>query len=378
MATATNSSSHELIARVRAAIDGGATTALLVLRLPRFAQVAWRDGKRAGRRLERATARAFAHAAQRVMRDGDVLAHDAGSDWFALAMLAPARHGASARSFDARATLERISAAMSLVTREPLEAGWWPLERTQDLDDFELTIARALERGARERERFEFLAAVGHELRTPLTSIRGYVETLLDEPVDPDTTRRFLGVVRNEALRLARLVDGMLEFSLLDASGGNGRCDVGLIVRSAVETLAPVAGRAGVTLRSRAESGSVACIDGDTCMHAVLNVVENAIKYGGNGSNVVVTCKRQDAFVCIVVDDDGPGVEPGDRERIFAKGVRGARNAQRRGFGIGLSIVRTIAERAGGSVRVADSPLGGARFVVSLPSLRAEFPARLS
>ncbi len=134
---------------MRVGVEARETTVLLVLHVPRFAQVAWRDGKRAGRRLERSTARAFARAAERVMRDGDMLAHDPGSDWFALAMLAPARRGSRVPSFDARATLGRIAAAMSLVTCERVETGWWPVERLEELEDFDRTIERALERGAR-------------------------------------------------------------------------------------------------------------------------------------------------------------------------------------------------------------------------------------
>ena len=81
-------------------------------------------------------------------------------------------------------------------------------------------------------------------------------------------------------------------------------------------------------------------------MHArLLNLMENAIKYGG--CRAVVSLERQDAFVCIAVDDDGLGVDPVDRERIFAHRVRGSRSAQRRGSGLGLSIARAIAAARG-------------------------------
>ncbi len=98
----------------------------------------------------------------------------------------------------------------------PVENGWTLLVRaTNDLNG---DIAAALERGARDRERYEFFSAIGHELRTPLTSIRGYLETLLDEETDGQNRSRFLETARREALRMGRLLDGMFEFSLFDLS----------------------------------------------------------------------------------------------------------------------------------------------------------------
>ena len=100
------------------------TIPLLVLRLPEFAELAWQDGRRVAQRLERATVRAFAAAADRVMRDGDILGHDDGSDWFAVAMLSPTRGGAAFGAIDARAALERIAATMALETGRRMESGW--------------------------------------------------------------------------------------------------------------------------------------------------------------------------------------------------------------------------------------------------------------
>lgn len=349
------------------ALAGRGEVPLLVLRL-------------AHRRLERATIEAFARAAERLVRDGDALAHEPGSEWFAIAMLAPARGAQRRLSLDARSALERIAAAVSLVTGERVETGWWPLANVAELDAFEATLGRALERGARERERYEFLATVGHELRTPLTSIRGYVETLLECELDAATTRRFLEVVRNEALRLGRLVEGMLDFSPLDLSAQPlpGHTDVVAAAYAAVEALAPIAREARMRVRVEHRGAAVARVGADACMHVLLNVIENAIKYAGPGGRVVVTLEREDPFVRAVVDDDGPGVPAHERERIFERRTRGASGDARAGSGIGLSIVRTIVARAGGSVHADASPLGGARFVVALPGAQAESSPRAS
>ncbi len=366
----------DFLASLRDALDKrAATIPLLVLRVPEFAERAWHDGRRAAQHLERTTVRAFSAAADRVMRDGDVLGHDDGSDWFAVAMLAPTRDGAAFSALDARAALERISATMVLETGRRMESGWWPIESIPDIAAFEDTRRAALERGARERERFEFLATVGHELRTPLTSIRGYIETLLDGDVDVETTRRFLETARREALRLARLVDGMLDVSMLDLSVplSRGVTDVDAAIRSALDALVPLAADADVALRQRTSLYAHARIDGDSCMHALLNVIENSIKYSKGGGIVEISVSREDPFICIAVEDNGVGIDVADRERIFSFGQRASKNEAVRGKGVGLAIVRAIVERAGGRIHVDESPLGGARFTIALPAMQAEF-----
>lgn len=208
------------------------------------------------------------------------------------------------------------------------------------------------------------LATIVHELRTPLTSIRGYIETLLDGDFDAPTARRFLETVRREALRLGRLVDGMLEFSLLDLSTGESSvvCDLGEQIRATIEMLSPMADERGVTIRARMPKAALARVDGDACVHALSNLIENAIKYGGKDGTVVVSCACEPPYVSITVEDGGCGVAPESRDAIFLMGVRGA--TARSGCGIGLALVKAIAERAGGDVRVERSSLGGASFVL--------------
>jgi signal transduction histidine kinase len=371
---------RELASYLACILEGRPEVPLLVLRLPELARLAFREGRRAARRLERDTEEAFARAAQRIVRDGDRLVHEPGSDWFGIAMVTPSRGGLVAPAMDVRSALERVAAAMSLITGKRMETGYCPILCTRDVEQFESTIERALHRGARERERFEFLSTVGHELRTPLTSIRGYLETVLDDELDTSTARRFLEVVRNETLRLARLVDGMLDFSLLDLSPGSASCttDVVAVARAAIDALDPVARQRLACIGVVHDGESTARIDPDQCMHVLLNLLENAIKYGGSGAQIVVRIERQDPFLCLTVDDDGPGVAAPERERIFEHRARGGTSRGMPGSGIGLTIVRTIVERAAGSVTAGESPLGGARFVVRLLAAQAEFPVAVS
>jgi signal transduction histidine kinase len=358
----------ELAGTLERALERIPSVPLLVLRLPELERVAWREGKQRARGVERRTVRAFRGAAARIVRDGDALAHAGGSDCFAVAMLAPARAGRVAGAADVRVALERIAAAMSLSTGWPMETGWWPVTRRSELDAFASTIDAALERGMRERERCELLAAVGHELRTPLTSIRGYIETLLDGDVDTPTSRRFLETARREALRLGRLVDGMLEFSMLDLSTGAvcAGCDAVEQIEATVEAIAPLARERGITIATQLPAAAAARVDPDAFVHVMVNLVENAIKYGRDGGRIEIACTREAPFVCITVDDDGPGIAGGERKSIFRMGVRGDANA-RPGTGIGLAIVKAIVDRAGGDVRASSSPLGGARFTARVP-----------
>ncbi len=213
------------------------------------------------------------------------------------------------------------------------------------------------------------LATLGHELRTPLASISGYLETVLDGECDPPTARRFLQTARREALRLGRLVDGLLEFSPLElgAPGERVVCNVVEQIRATIEILSPLATRRRITIRLGLPEALHASVDGDAFVHALVNLVENAVKHGREQGTVEVSCAREERFVAVRVEDDGGGIAPEACDAIFAMGVRGTTPA-RAGSGIGLAVVKAIAERAGGDVRVEPSPLGGARFVLRVPA----------
>jgi two-component system, OmpR family, phosphate regulon sensor histidine kinase PhoR len=224
-----------------------------------------------------------------------------------------------------------------------------------------------LKRLARSIDERAVLPTVGHELRTPLTSIRGYIETVLEGQIDPQTSRRFLETARHEALRLGRLIDGMLEISMLELTPSLVQCDVVEQIRATIDIIAPIAYKRAVTIRTRSPKRAVARLDADECVHALSNLVENAVKHGSEHGTIKVVCRLVEPFVEVAVEDDGDGVDPTRRKAIFKLGVRGA-GADRTGSGIGLAVVKAIAERAGGDVRVESSSLGGARFVLRVPA----------
>ena len=340
--------------------------ALLVLRAAELERIAWREGRACARRLERRIAEAFHGAAARVLRAEDRTGHDSGSDLFVAAMLGAPRVYRQPSSTDCRIAVERMAAAVRSSTDLSMETGWTFVEGASSRALREEAEV-ALERGARERERYAFFAAVGHELRTPLTSICGYLETLLEDELDPQLRRQFVRTAGREASRLGRLIESMLDFSMLDLSGDAGAsasCDLAEQIGVACDAVAPHARRRGVRVECEPIPASRVGLASDRCAQAMINLLDNAIAYGRERGRVRVSARMSAPYVCVCVDDDGAGVNAVARPRAS-------------GRGIGLSIVRIIVGRAGGDVRVGRSSLGGARFELRLP-IRAEITTATS
>jgi signal transduction histidine kinase len=363
-----------LTRRLRALADG--PVPLLVVRLRDLERIAWREGRSAARALERRSLRSFVATAARTLRATDLLAHDGESEDFLAALVSPTRgSGSVATPTDCRATLARLASAMQRSGGMHVETGWTVLHGVAGDTRLARAIDAALERGARERERFDFFSTIGHELRTPLTSIRGYLETLLEEDLDPQTARRFLEIARNEAMRMGRLVDGMFDISMLDLRAGIRRdeaSDLGPSIAAAVGAVAPFALARGTDVAPCDALAFRVAIGADRLMQILVNLLENAIKHGIDGGRVRISAGPLDArYVEVRIDDDGPGVEPAEREAIFTLTRRGV-NARARGSGIGLAVVRLVLERIGGEIDVGASPLGGAQFRVRLPRIATD------
>lgn len=340
---------------------------VIVVRLPAVERLAWRAGRAQAQRLERDAVEAFAALASRVLRRGDLLAHDPGTDAFAAALAARPRAADAASPLDVRAAVARLADGMEQALRTPVAAGWSVHAARSEPRDPAALIERALRAGEEERTRFAFFAAIGHELRTPLAAVRGYLETALEEP-DEAARTRFLAIAHRESLRLCRLVDGMFEISLLDlhpALGDGPSAPLPQVVATAATGCAASARARGVTVRVGSVPPLRVAAARDHLVLALLNLLENAVKHGRSGGAVDVSVRRERKAVRVLVDDDGSGIPPEQRGRIFAVGERGAASVP--GTGIGLATTRLIVERIGGKVIVGSSPAGGARFVLILP-----------
>ena len=207
--------------------------------------------------------------------------------------------------------------------------------------------------------RSNFVSAVTHELKTPLTSIRMYGEMLRDDVVlDPDKRGRYYRIITAESERLTRLIDNVLELAKLERGQrpvSLALADVTTVVRETLEVLEPHASELGFTLDMQADQDLPAVsIDRDALAQVLFNLVDNALKYSSDSSerSVTVRCERQGKGVCIRVADHGPGVDPEHLRKIWQPFFRGERELTRKhkGTGIGLSLVRGLVQRMGGSV----------------------------
>jgi two-component system phosphate regulon sensor histidine kinase PhoR len=232
----------------------------------------------------------------------------------------------------------------------------------------------------------DFVANVSHELKTPLSSIRMFGEMLLSGRVSNNAKRQhYLQIIVAESERLTSLIDNVLDFAKVERGKDAYefvRADAADVVRRAVDGLRYRAKELGVTLHVEAEP-CIATFDAGAVELAVANMLDNALKYGQGSPQVEVTLRPDEneparadgarAFVLRVVDH-GPGIEPDEQSRIFDRFVRGraAYDQRVRGSGIGLSLVKRIAESHGGSVRVLSPPVGhdrGSAFELRLPAV---------
>ena len=231
------------------------------------------------------------------------------------------------------------------------------------------------------RARRDFVASVSHELRTPLAQIRMFSETLLLGREESEEERlRWTAVIGREARRLGDLVENILLFSHIDAARVRlepERTDLGELVEEAVEAYVPVAASRRMRIVADAPSRIYALVDPRALRQVVVNLLDNALKYGPRGQTVSVEVVREDAWARLVVSDEGPGVAPADRARLWRPFVRlDESGGSAGGSGIGLSVVRSLVTQHGGTVAVEDAPGGGARFVVALPLADGAPPPR--
>jgi signal transduction histidine kinase len=223
------------------------------------------------------------------------------------------------------------------------------------------------------RLREDFVSGVSHELRTPLAQIRMFAETLLLGRARSEAERtRSLEIIDREARRLGQLVDNVLRFSGVER--GSNRIapePVALapLVRDVVEAFEPLARTRRVHLRAELEPGVAASVDRGALRQMLLNLLDNAVKYGPPGQTVTVGLHSVDDAIHLTVDDQGPGVPLGDRELVWTPFSRLERDldAAVGGTGIGLAVVRELADLHGAAGWVEDVPGGGARFVLAFP-----------
>jgi signal transduction histidine kinase len=243
-------------------------------------------------------------------------------------------------------------------------------EMTVHLRGRERELREANERLAEaDRVKSAFLGTISHELQTPLTSIRGFSRLLLDDASLHVRANDLAGRIARNADALSRLIAELLEFSRLERGEVSlvlGPVELTRLVPEIVDQLETVLDRH--RLRLEMEPGVMVRADPHAVTRILTNMLVNAVKFAPLGTEVLVSLTSDGADAKLSVLDEGPGVAQEDQPKVFDRFFRGSGPAAASpGTGIGLAVVRELAQRMGGSVAVANRPSGGARFTVDLP-----------
>jgi two-component system phosphate regulon sensor histidine kinase PhoR len=269
---------------------------------------------------------------------------------------------------------------------------WWeatiaplvlPGESAKDDRKFVLLTLRDLTPLRRVEEmRADFVANASHELRTPLASLSGFIETL-QGPARNDTPSRdrFLAIMKEQATRMARLIDDLLSLSRIEQKAHihpDNPVDLIMIVRQVADGLSPLAHEREVEVGIAGPAGPLVVPgDRDEIIRVFENLIENALKYGAPGKRVDITLAREPAAgeardAIVSVRDYGPGIAPEHLPRLTERFYRvdiGESRAQG-GTGLGLALVKHILNRHRGRLAIESTPGAGANFTVRLPLLR--------
>ncbi|MBQ1371955.1 MAG: HAMP domain-containing histidine kinase, partial [Oscillospiraceae bacterium] len=208
-----------------------------------------------------------------------------------------------------------------------------------------------------------------HELKTPLASIKLLTDSILQNDMDADTVQEFVTDIGNEADRLTRLSEKLLELTRLDTQPVEKHETVEVLPVAArvVKMLTPLAHKQGVQLKLNCSAECAICGTADDLYQILFNLVENGIKYNQEGGWVLLQAYKEDNMIQIGVEDTGVGIPDKERSHIFERFYRvdKARSRKAGGVGLGLSIVHDMVLRNNGTISVKDGPIGGTRFNLS-------------
>ncbi|MEC8624207.1 MAG: ATP-binding protein [Bdellovibrionota bacterium] len=227
-----------------------------------------------------------------------------------------------------------------------------------------------------ERHRKDFVGNVSHELRTPLTAILGFVETITEGKVDDiETQNRFISIIQKQANRLYAIIEDLLDLSRIEkeAEGEGHRIEmndqaVKNMIELALLSCEPKAKKKSISLHVDCPDSLEGKFNSLLMVRALSNLIDNAIKYGPEHSQVKVSAFKEEEKVIFSVKDLGPGIDEKHHERLFERfySVDKARSKELGGSGIGLAIVKHIALAHGGQVKVESSPGRGSTFSLHL------------
>jgi two-component system, OmpR family, phosphate regulon sensor histidine kinase PhoR len=232
--------------------------------------------------------------------------------------------------------------------------------------------------GRRERQlrrlKEDFISNVSHELKTPLSLIRMFNEILMSGKARNEEARQeYRKIIQNESERMTRLIANLLDFASLDRDKKNKHfemTDIGKLVEKELEAYRYQIQKDGFQLNAEIESGLPQTFaDANALTMALFNLLDNSVKYSGDGREISVKVRQVDGHIDLSVTDRGIGIPEKERAKIFDKFFRGSQEEVRktRGSGIGLALTRSVATMHGGEVSVESSPGNGSTFTMSIP-----------
>jgi signal transduction histidine kinase len=270
--------------------------------------------------------------------------------------------------------LRRLEAAAEKVAegdfRTPI-----PVDSTDEVGQIAVSFNEMQRRLARlDSARREFIANASHELRTPIFSLGGFVELLEDEDPDPAARAEFVRTMRGQIDRLTKLATDLLDLSKLDADAMEIKpraVDLEGIVAGVAEEFGPAAERHGSELQLESGGTAGALADSDRVAQILRILIDNALTHTPEGTAITISSEAVNGTATLTVTDNGPGIDPHDRDRVFERFYTGDELG---GSGLGLAIARELALRMGGELGVA-SRRGRTQFTLHLPA-RADSGAR--
>ena len=245
-----------------------------------------------------------------------------------------------------------------------------PVESADEVGQLAMTFNEMQKRLATlDSARKEFIANASHELRTPIFSLSGFVELLEDEDPDPAVRAEFVRTMREQVARLSKLTVDLLDLSKLDADAITIRrepVDLTESARLVADEFEPALAGHAAKLEVRDTPGVVADADPDRVAQILRILIDNALTHTPEGTAISVAAQSRDGTAGLVVVDDGPGIEPRSRERVFERFYTGDDVS---GSGLGLASARELALRMGGSLELR-SRRGRTEFELRLPASR--------
>lgn len=227
--------------------------------------------------------------------------------------------------------------------------------------------------------RRDFVANVSHELRTPITAIRSSIETILEDGVDDKkATAEFLEMALKNTKRIGSIIDNLLFLAGMESgakkdTGKIGPHPVRPVLDESVTVCKEAAADRKIAFSINCGAEVLAQMNPPLIVHAVVNLLDNAIKYGPEGGTVTISAHQEDNQVAIIVSDQGQGIPPRFQSRVFERFYRvDGSDRIKKGSGLGLSIVKHIALSQGGDIQVKSEIGAGSRFILTLPSAKTK------